>query len=187
MDKWSDDIELLLERIRRNCMYRSEYHRKNFYAIKSREKYFNIPLIILSSSNSVLAVSLTSFVSQTTTSLVNCAISLFCGILSSIALYLNIEDGMKLELELSKQFYTLAIKIFKTLHLTREKRSSDGKEYLETIFTNYSQLCVQSKLLKSKYRNDNLLHENCELDRSQPNTPTIKTDSSEEYSNDFDV
>ena len=86
MDKWSDDIELLLERIRRNCMYRSEYHRKNFYAIKSREKYFNIPLIILSSSNSVLAVSLTSFVSQTTTSLVNCAISLFCGILSSIAL-----------------------------------------------------------------------------------------------------
>ena len=43
MDKWSDDIELLLERIRRNCMYRSEYHRKNFYAIKSREKYFNIP------------------------------------------------------------------------------------------------------------------------------------------------
>ena len=101
-NKWSEDIEK-----RRHAIYRSEYHRKSFYYYKSYEKYFQLPLIVFSACNSVLAVSLSNFVSQSTTSMVNCGISLICGIISSIELYLSIQENMKLELELSKQFYTL--------------------------------------------------------------------------------
>ena len=43
MDNWDTDIENLLERIRQNAIYRSEYHRKNFYyyikATKNTFKY----------------------------------------------------------------------------------------------------------------------------------------------------
>ena len=185
-NKWSEDIEILLERIRRNAIYRSEYHRKSFYYYKSYEKYFQLPLIVFSACNSVLAVSLSKFVSQSTTSMVNCGISLICGIISSIELYLSIQENMKLELELSKQFYTLAIKIFKTLHLTRDKRSVGGKEYLETMFSSYSQLCVQSKLLKSKYKSDNLINENVIGDI--PTTPSsLKGDPSNDLIDQFEI
>lgn len=184
--KWSDDIELLLERIRRNCIYRSEYHRKTFYYYKSYEKYFQLPLIVLSACNSVLAISLSNFVGQSTTSMVNCGISLVCGIISSIELYLSIQENMKLEFELSKNFYTLSIKIFKTLHLSREKRSTNGKEYLENIFSTYSQLCSQSKLLKKKFKNDNLVNESIELDSLVcPQTPTTQS-GSDEFINQLD-
>lgn len=154
---WDDDIELLLERIRKNAVYRCEYHRKNFYYYKSYEKYFTLPLIVMSACNSVLAVSLSNFLGQETTSLVNCGISLICGIISSIELALSIQDEMKLNHELSKSFYTLAINIFKTLHLGREKRSTNGKEFLEHIFAQYNQLCDHSKLLKKKNKGDFLV------------------------------
>ena len=66
---------------------------------------------------------------------------------------------MKLEFELSKQFYTLSIKIFKTLHLCRDKRSVNGKEYLENVFSTYNQLSNQSKLLKKRFKSDQLVLE----------------------------
>ena len=158
--KWSEDIENLLEKIRLNCVYRSEYHRKSFYHYKSYEKWFQLPLIILSACNSVLAVSLAGYTNQKTASGVTCLISLFSGIISSVELFLSIQDTMKLELELSKSFYTLSINIYKTLHLSAHLRSSNGKEYLEKCFSQYNQLTEHSKLLKSKYKKDNLIVEN---------------------------
>jgi hypothetical protein len=159
-NKWSGDIESLLEKIRLNCVYRSEYHRKSFYHYKSYEKWFQLPLIILAACNSVLAVSLANYTNQRTASGVTCLISLFSGIISSVELFLSIQDTMKLELELSKSFYTLSINIYKTLHLSAHLRSSNGKEYLEKCFSQYNQLTEHSKLLKSKYKKDNLIVEN---------------------------
>ena len=161
------DVENMLERIRLNCNYLSEYHRKRFYVYKQYEKWFQLPLIVLSAINSVLAVSLSSYTSQSTTSLVNCLISLICGIISSIKLFLTIEDNLKMELEQSKSYYTLSISIIKTLHLPAQLRSGNGKEYLENCFTEYKQLCEQSKLLKKKYKSDHLIfekEEDCDKD-----------------------
>ena len=156
-NKWSEDIESLLEKIRLNCVYRSEYHRKSFYHYKSYEKWFQLPLIILAACNSVLAVSLAGYTDQRTASGVTCLISLFSGIISSVELFLSIQDTMKLELELSKSFYTLSINIYKTLHLSAHLRSSNGKEYLEKCFSQYNQLTEHSKLLKCKYKKDHLI------------------------------
>jgi hypothetical protein len=174
-NKWSEDIESLLEKIRLNCVYRSEYHRKSFYHYKSYEKWFQLPLIILAACNSVLAVSLAGYTDQRTASGVTCLISLFSGIISSVELFLSIQDTMKLELELSKSFYTLSINIYKTLHLSAHLRSSNGKEYLEKCFSQYNQLTEHSKLLKSKYKKDHLIVENA--DSSEKNDSSSSSGS----------
>ena len=44
----SKPIEDLLEKTRLNCVYRENLHRKNYHFWKSKEKYFEIPLIVLS-------------------------------------------------------------------------------------------------------------------------------------------
>lgn len=174
-NKWSEDIESLLEKIRLNCVFRSEYHRKSFYHYKSYEKWFQLPLIILAAFNSVLAVSLSGYTDQRTASTVTCLISLFSGIISSVELFLSIQDTMKLELELSKSFYTLSINIYKTLHLSSNLRSSNGKEYLEKCFSEYNQFTEHSKLLKSKYKKDHLIVENADLSEKNDSSSSGST------------
>ena len=68
----SKPIEDLLEKTRLNCVYRENLHRKNYHFWKSKEKYFEIPLIVLSAINSIVAVGLTAYMSQKNVSAVNC-------------------------------------------------------------------------------------------------------------------
>ena len=47
---------------------------------------------------------------------------------------------MELELKQSKEFYTLAINLYKTLALKRENRLDDGKEFLNDKYSLYTKL-----------------------------------------------
>lgn len=60
-------------------------------------------------------------------------------ILSSIKLYLGLEDLIKLVQDISKSFNLLALDLYKTLHLNKEKRNIDGLEYLsDLLITHHS-------------------------------------------------
>ena len=58
-------------------------------------KYFKIPVIILSSINSVIAIGLSTFIIQTLVSVITCIISLISAMLGSIELYLGIQKTME--------------------------------------------------------------------------------------------
>ena len=60
--------------------------------------------------------------SQKNVSAVNCMLSLCCGVISSLQLYLNISEMMELNATMSKEFYTLSISIYKYLHLPKTAR-----------------------------------------------------------------
>ena len=57
-NKWTGEVEEILEKLRINCVNLSEYHRKRFYHYKGYGKYFRIPLILLASINSTASVGL---------------------------------------------------------------------------------------------------------------------------------
>ena len=124
-----------------NCVYRENIHRKQFYYYKGFEKYFQIPLICLSAINSVVSVGLQAYTSQKNVSAINCLLSLLCGIISSIELYLRISETMENEMKMSREFYQLSICIYKFLNLPRDARSEDGKEFLNKVYSQYGNLC----------------------------------------------
>ena len=88
-DNWTSDIEEILEKMRIACLIRSKYHKKNYFKMLSLLKYFRIPIIILSSINSVFNVALTNYMSQIEISLLCCFISLITGLIGSIELFLQ--------------------------------------------------------------------------------------------------
>lgn len=153
----SKPIEDLLEKTRLNCVYRENLHRKNYHFWKSKEKYFEIPLIVLSAINSIVAVGLTAYMSQKNVSAVNCLLSLCCGVISSLQLYLNISEMMELNATMSKEFYTLSISIYKYLHLPKKAREINEKDYLNKVYSQYTKLCENSQLLKQRFKNDHLV------------------------------
>ena len=155
-DTWNDNIEQLLERIRANSIALSDKHRKVFYEYKGYSKYFDIPVIIVSVLSSSFSVGADKYINQSLTSTITCSISMLVTILTSVKLYLQLEETTKNELALSKAFYTLGIDIYKILHLNRQDRNMNGLEYLNKKYNDYIKLIEQSALLKKNFKQDKL-------------------------------
>ena len=153
-NNWTDEIEEICDKLRINCVNLSEYHRKRYYHFKSYGKWFRLPMIILASVNSTASVGLQPVLDQTIISGITCLIGMIMGIIGSLELYLGIQTSMEMELKHSKDYYTLAIHIFKTLSLYRENRLEDGKEYLNEKYSQYIKFCESSNLLDRKMKND---------------------------------
>lgn len=154
MNHWNDEIEEICENLRINCVNLSEYHRKRFYQFKSYGKWFRLPLIVLASLNSTASVGLQPVLDQQIISGITCLLGMTMGIIGSLELYLGIQSSMELELKQSKEFYTLAIHLFKTLSLHRGDRLENGKEYLNDKYSLYIKLCESSNLLDKKMKSD---------------------------------
>ena len=133
-DSWTPDIENIIINIRSNCVILSDHHKNEYIHLKSFLKYFCIPTIILSGINSVVSVGLQPYLDQQYISVMTCIISLICGTITSIELYLSIQSSLETELISSKEFYILALDIYKVISLDKSNRTIKGSIFLETIF-----------------------------------------------------
>lgn len=140
-----ESVYSILRKIRNNCIQLSIYHNKRYHFYKNvLFTFFRIPLIILSGFNSFVAVGLQSQITQSTISIVNALISLFCGILTSVELLWNLQKRMENELDSHKNYYKLSIEILKFIELDETLSVSAIKIYLNTVYKNYEQLITTS-------------------------------------------
>ena len=153
--EWTPDIETVAENIRLNSVAYSNTHKKRYLYLKHLLLYFRLPVIIISGFNSVISVGLQNYLEQASISAITCLLALFCGIIGSIELFLGIQQQMENELVCSKDFYLLAIDIFKMLSLQANNRNVDGKTYLDEKYQIYIKLVENSALLRRKI-NDSL-------------------------------
>lgn len=181
---WTSETIEILERVRRNAVYLSEHHRKRFYHFKGFSKYFDLPVLILSAVGASVSVGMQPYVQQSVISIFSCLVGLIVSVITSVKLYLNISDSMSNELKMSKEFYTMAIDIFKTLMLNPKDRGVSGTEYLNSKYNTYAKLVEESNLLKRKFRNDHLVHakDRYNTESPQPSTPSsVETPETEEH------
>ena len=151
MIEWSDDVDEILDVIRKNSVTMCNAHKDRYLVLKGYLRYFKIPVIILSSCNSVLSVGGTSFnINQSVVSGVVCILSLVCGIIGSVELYLSLQKQMECDHEASKSFYLLSITIFKIISLDKEHRFIDSKAFLDNCINEYKRLIENSSLIDDK-------------------------------------
>ena len=186
MDKWNNcqDVEQILDNLRINSVNLADYHRKRFYHFKSFGKYFRIPIIVLSSITASASVGLQPVIRQEIISGITCLLGFGVAVISSMEMYLGIQPAMDHEIALSRDYYSLAIDIFKCLNLSREHRSDEPKSYLDKKYAEYQALREASSLLKRKLNVDLLAPipdgmENVSVDassvRKNPLTKSIQT------------
>ena len=117
---WSRDIETILDSIRQNALLMNEEHKKRYIVLEGNLRYFRLPVIVIAGVNSVVSVGFQPYLDQQTISAVTCLLSLTCGIIGSIELYLAIQNQMESELLVCKDYYLLTTRIFATLSLDVE-------------------------------------------------------------------
>jgi hypothetical protein len=144
--EWTPDIETILKNVLENCSLISEHHKKEYNDLQERLKYFKVPVIVISAINSVFSFALLAWFSQTTTTTINCFLSLICSIISSIELYLNIAKRSDIELTSYKNYYILSVKINAVLKLNKENRTQEPKLFLSEILNEYNSLFNESNV-----------------------------------------
>ena len=149
-NNYTTDIEGYLENVRLNCVLLHGVHKKNYFVLKSYLKYFKIPNIIISSCNSVISVGISSWLKQEYVSAITCLLSLLSAIITSVELYLGIENDMVKEEQISRSYYLLSVNIFKTLSLTRENRTVNANDYLNEVFSEYNKLTERSAFVRKR-------------------------------------
>ena len=147
--QWSPELMALLDDIRKNCIVFSTYHKDRYWKYRGYAKYFKLPLIVLSGINSVTSVGLQQYMKQQFISGMTCIISLICAIITSIELYLGIQKTMENELIASKDFYLLAVDIYKIKSLPVEDRMVNARTYLDDKYKHYCKLVENSDPLDS--------------------------------------
>ena len=147
MNEWTTDIECTAENIRVNSILFSTLHKKRYLYLKHLLLYFRLPVIIISGVNSVISVGLQNYLEQQLISAITCLLALICGLIGSVELFLGIQSQMEDEFACSKDFYLLAIDIYKILSLLPENRNIDGKSYLDEKYQTYIKLVENSNLL----------------------------------------
>jgi len=166
--EWSKDIEEVLESIRHNAFVMSGHHKSLYLSFKNQLKYYKIPVIVISGFNSVTAVGLQPYMPQHIISGLTCVLALVCGMIGSIELFLGIQASMETELNASKNFYLLAINIYKTLTLDPQRRPTSGPEYLDDVYTEYTKYFENSALINNKISTDKLFNNEPVLQQLEP-------------------
>jgi len=169
---WTDDINTILKSLQENTDQYQKFHKEKYRTYKARLVVFRIPVILLSSLNSVLSVGMSSWVTQEITSVVNCFLSLTCATISAVELFLGINKKMEQSLMSYHGYKLLNVKLSTQLILRPEHRTEDGHEFLLSVMNEYKNLFESSNVL-SKSFNDRLLRPIPPLDPMNPLLPIV--------------
>jgi len=163
---WTEDIDLVLNSIRVNCIILSKLHKQRYFELKSNLIYYRLPVIILNGANSIIAVGLQPYADQGTISLTTSLIALTCGIIGSIELYLGIQKRLENDLISQRDYYLLGIDIYKTLSLNKSNRPIPAKDFLEKSYNTYTKLIESSSTLM-RVKGDKLIPIDINLDSEE--------------------
>lgn len=168
---WNQETKSILDKIRLNSIKLSNKHRATALSYEHVSRYFDIPIIILSTISSSLGSN--KFVPENDKESINLFISMFVTIATSVKLYLNITSNLNQEIALSREYYVLSIDIYKNLNLPLEIRP-DPVQYLNECYSQYVKLIEQSTL-NNKIKKDELL----KIDiADEDNSDTLSSSSS---------
>jgi hypothetical protein len=174
---WTTDIDNLLNNIRINCLLLCKCHKKRYFENKDRIKWYRLPVIILNGVNSIISVGLQPYTNQGVISLTTSLISLTCGIVGSIELYLGIQKKLENDMISQRDYYLLSVDIFKTLSLKIENRPIPAKDFLEKSYNTYAKLIESSETLLKKI-DDKLIPINMNTSHSNEDEFVVTTPQS---------
>jgi len=156
MEPWNDETIKILNNVRINSLNLSEYHRRNYFSYKYLSNWFDLPVICISTIAGSFSVGAIPYLDQGYISLISCSASMLITILSSIKLYLNINDNLQSESDMARKFYVLSLEIYKIINLPDEKRGINASDFLNSKYNQYIKLYEESNLLKRRYKKDQL-------------------------------
>ena len=151
--EWDDSSAHLLCQIADEASIREKLHRQSYYYYSSRQKFFQLPIIVLS----VLSGSV-QFLSQSYTGLerelitITGGVSVLTAVLGSIQSYLKLGEKASKHEAAEVNWQGLYNSIKHTLGLARERRE-DCEEFIARVQQEYQSLFKNCPILEQRFIN----------------------------------
>jgi len=174
---WNQETKSILEKIRLNSIKLSNKHRETALSYQHVSRYFDLPIIVLSTISSSLGSN--SMIPNSEKDTITLLISMFVTIATSVKLYLNITSNLNQEISLSREYYVLSIDIFKNLNLSLDIRP-DPVQFLNDCYSQYVKLIEQSTL-NNKIKKDELLKIYVEENDAESMSSSMSSSSIKSY------
>ena len=150
---WTTEEEEFLSNLEKQCNSYYEHNIKEYQYYNKMSSKFNIPILIISSLNSLCAIALNDFIVQKYVSILNAVLSAGTGVLGSIQLYMKLNEKMTNSMRASIHFKKLALKISKELTIARRDRTTEGQTFLADCFSEFNTVLEQGNPIERKIRN----------------------------------
>ena len=157
----NEKIRAQLNHIEQNASNLSQLNRTNYLYLSKQIKYFKIPVIFFSSLNSIFAVSLNSYMSQPSVSLLNCLISFMVSLISSLELYLGLTKRLDKSLLCYRNFYMLSMKIKQYNFL---EKVNEPEKFLQECIEEYESYFKESEVTRYGFKDQLISPHNIHLD-----------------------
>jgi hypothetical protein len=157
----NEKIREQLNHIEQNASNLSQLNRTNYLYLSKQIKYFKIPIIFFSSLNSIFAVSLNSYMSQSSVSLLNCLISFMVSLISSLELYLGLTKRLDKSLLCYRNFYMLSMKIKQYIFL---EKAEEPEKFLQECIKEYESYFKESEVTKYVFQDELISQHNIHVD-----------------------
>ena len=187
MNTWGDEEEIFLKKISKQCLIYKYYYDKKHEEYKKYFYKFNIPIILISSVNSLLAISLNEFVDQNYVSIINSILSAGAGILSSILLFLKIQEKLNSSRISSLEFHHLNLRISKELSLKRNDRNPNSIQFLNDIFNSFNSIIDLSLPIEKKNIQDTVSIEEFKKDNIKKTFSFLNIETSTTSSQESEI
>lgn len=135
--EWDESTEKFLSKLQMNSYELYLFYNKKYIIYQQTHQKYNIPILVLSAINSLVALTLPDFIRQEYVSIINAVISAGTGILGSILLYLRVNEKVNICFTNAYKLNTLQLKICKELSIERSARKSKGSQFLNECFQEY--------------------------------------------------
>lgn len=149
-NKQWEAAEIILERIKHSC-YRSHIlYKTRYLASRERLTYFDVPIIVFSSVNSVLIAGGRNFINGDIIEITTCLLALVTGIIQALRTFFKVDENRENCLTTFKDLFRLFCEISIILDQPRTTRGVDPQKFMADKTSEYKE--VMSKAIVLEYR-----------------------------------
>lgn len=152
-EQWSGP-EVILLRIKASAMTFHEQYRKAYLAFRHRLMYFDIPIIVFSSVNSVLIAGGKNFLPPDVIEITTCMLALVTGIIQALRTFLKIDETRENCLVTYKDLFRLFCEISTILAQPLRSRSVDAQKFMLDKIAEFKEIIDKAVILEEKTKSN---------------------------------
>jgi hypothetical protein len=146
--------EAILLRVKASSEKFHRAYRRGYLSYRHRLMYFDIPIIVFSSVNSVLIAGGKNFLPSDVIEVTTCMLALVTGIIQALRTFLKIDENRENCLVTYKDLFRLFCEISIILAQPVHSRSVDAQKFMLDKISDYKEIMDKAIILEGKERNN---------------------------------
>lgn len=151
--------EGILERVKHSCFGMHLLYRTEFLRLRGRMSYYDVPIIVFSSINSVLIAGGKDFIPADILQIVTCLLAVITGIIQALKNFFKIDENRENCLSTFKDLMKLFCEISFILDQPRHTRGVEPRKFAQDKGNEYQTIMSKALILKDEKVRRNPIYE----------------------------